>query len=125
MASVARYKLDLRKEPRDDAPIIGKRYHDRDHAHLRRVPHPEEAPGTRCWSRVWGGSLHSAYLQRVTQDHNPALARLPEAGKLVRGDRALHLRLAVLAQGWLVFLAGQPALLRHHPLGNRHRRRPG
>ena len=31
---------------------------------------------------MWGGYLHSAYLQKVKINHNQALQKLPEAGQL-------------------------------------------
>ena len=82
LARVTIYEVDLHSEPRDDARIIGKRYRDQLVHIYEEVTSPRGPAWNPLWYRVWGGYLHSAYLQRVTVDHNPALLRVPEAGQL-------------------------------------------
>jgi len=82
LARVTIYEVDLHSQPRDDARIIGKRYRDQLVHIYEEVTSPRGPAWNPVWYRVWGGYLHSAYLQRVTVDHNPSLLRVPEAGQL-------------------------------------------
>ncbi len=82
LARVTIYEIDLRSQPRDDAPIIGKRYRDQIVHIYEEVISPHGPAWNPLWYRVWGGYLHSAYLQRVKVDHNPVLERVSEAGQL-------------------------------------------
>ena len=83
IARVTVKEIDLRSEPRDDAPIIGKRYRDQ-LVHIYYELTPPDAPAfyNRLWYRVWGGYLHSAYLQRVNLQLNQPLSNVPEKGLL-------------------------------------------
>lgn len=82
IARVTINEIDLYSEPRDDSTIIGKRYRDQ----IVHIYHPVTSPHgpayNPLWYRVWGGYLHSAYLQRVKIRLNPTLSSVPETGKL-------------------------------------------
>jgi len=76
------YEIDLRSEPRDDSPIIGKRYRDQ-LVHVYEELTPPDGPAYNPrWYRVWGGYLHSAYLQKVKVILNDPLRLVPEPGQL-------------------------------------------
>ena len=82
IARVTIYEIDLHSQPRDDSSIIGKRYRDQ-LVHIYEEVYPPEGPAWNpLWYRVWGGYLHSAYLQRVKVNHHPPMSRVPEAGQL-------------------------------------------
>lgn len=75
-------EIDLRAEARDDSAIIGKRYRDQI-VHVYDEIVSEHGPGYNPrWYRVWGGYLHSAYLQKVKLRFNQPLAQIPAAGQL-------------------------------------------
>lgn len=76
-------EVDVRAEPRDGAEIVGKRYRDQ-LIHLYYELEPPDAPAfyNKRWYRVWGGYLHSAYIQRVQIRLNQPLERLREGGQL-------------------------------------------
>ena len=83
IARVTVKEIDLRSEPRDDAPIIGKRYRDQI-VHLYYDLIPPDAPKfyNPLWYRVWGGYLHSKWLQIVSEQLNDPLTTVPESGVL-------------------------------------------
>ena len=83
LARVGTKEIDLRSEPNDEAPIIGKRYRDQ-LVHIYDEDIPPDAPAfyNRLWYRVWGGYLHSAHLQKVQIKLNEPLAYAPESGWL-------------------------------------------
>jgi lipoprotein-anchoring transpeptidase ErfK/SrfK len=83
LARVTIKEIDLRSEPRDDAPIIGKRYRDQlVHIYYELIPPDAPVFYNRLWYRVWGGYLHSAYLQRVKIRTNEPLGTVPSSGLL-------------------------------------------
>ncbi|MCI0519307.1 MAG: L,D-transpeptidase family protein [Chloroflexi bacterium] len=82
IARVAIQEIDLYALPRDDSEIIGKRYRDQIVHIYEEVISPEGPAYNPLWYRVWGGYLHSAYLQKVQIRHNLALAGVPEVGQL-------------------------------------------
>jgi hypothetical protein len=75
-------ELDLRALPNDKSDIIGKRYRDQIVHIYEEVLSPDGPAYNPLWYRVWGGYLHSAYLQRVKIRHNEALKSVPEVGQL-------------------------------------------
>jgi hypothetical protein len=75
-------EIDLYGEPRDDSEIIGKRYRDQIIHIYEEVQGPNGPEWNPLWYRVWGGYLHSAYLQRVKVQHNSIMPLVPEAGQL-------------------------------------------
>lgn len=83
LARVAIREIDLRALPNDQSEIVGKRYRDQ----LVQIYYELEATDgpefyNRLWYRVWGGYLHSAYLQRVKINFQPVQNVIPEAGQL-------------------------------------------
>lgn len=82
LARVTVYEIDLRAEPRDDSAIIGKRYRDQLVHIYEEVTSPDGPAYNPLWYRVWGGYLHSAYLQKVSIRLNPEAASVPETGQL-------------------------------------------
>lgn len=83
LARVTVNEIDLRSAARDDAPIIGKRYKDQ-LVHIYYDLIPPDAPKfyNPLWYRVWGGYLHSKWLQIVQVRYNDALSTVPESGVL-------------------------------------------
>jgi hypothetical protein len=84
LARVASYReVDLRTAPRDDAPIIGKRYRDQLVQIYSEVvaPEPKDYPN-RLWYRVWGGYIHSAHTQLVKIKLNEAERVIRPGGEL-------------------------------------------
>jgi lipoprotein-anchoring transpeptidase ErfK/SrfK len=83
IARVTIKEIDLRSQARDTAPIIGKRYRDQ-LVHIYYSLTPPDAPiyYNPLWYRVWGGYLHSAYLQIVKFRLNQPLGSVPDAGQL-------------------------------------------
>lgn len=82
IARVTINEIDLYARPRDDSSIVGKRYRDQI-VHIYEEVISDDGPAYNpLWYRVWGGYLHSAYLQKLDIRHNPALNRIPESGQL-------------------------------------------
>ena len=82
IARVTITEIDLYARPRDDSQIIGKRYRDQIVHIYEEMTSPDGPAYNPLWYRVWGGYLHSAYLQKVKVRHNPPLIAVPEAGQL-------------------------------------------
>jgi lipoprotein-anchoring transpeptidase ErfK/SrfK len=83
LARVSIREIDLRALPNDQSEIVGKRYRDQlvqIYYDLESTEGPEFY--NRLWYRVWGGYLHSAYLQRVEINFNDPTNQIPEAGQL-------------------------------------------
>lgn len=83
LARVTREQIELLAEPRDGANIIGNRFRDQ-LVHIYYELTPPDAPAyyNRLWYRVWGGYLHSAYLQIVNIRLNEPQISVPESGML-------------------------------------------
>ena len=75
-------ELDLYSQPRDDSPIVGKRYRDQLVNIYEEVISPKGPAHNPLWYRVWGGYLHSAHVQKVRVQFNQPLAQVPEYGQL-------------------------------------------
>ncbi len=82
IARVTIQEIDLRARPNDKSDIIGKRYRDQIVHIYEEVTSPDGPAYNPLWYRVWGGYLHSAYLQRVKVRHNEPLSSVAEAGQL-------------------------------------------
>ncbi len=82
IARVTVKEIDLYAEPRDDSQIIGKRYRDQIVNIYYEVISPDGPAYNPLWYRVWGGYLHSRFLQKVKMRFNPVLDSIPEAGQL-------------------------------------------
>ncbi len=75
-------EIDVRAKPTSDSEIIGKRYRDQLVTIYRSFDAPEGPAYNPLWYRVWGGYLHSAYIQLVRfATHSPA-TNMPESGRL-------------------------------------------
>ncbi len=83
IARVTINEVDVYAEPRDGAQIVGKRYRDQ----LVQIYYELEPPDApifynKLWYRVWGGYIHSSYLQLVKINYNEPLNEIPETGQL-------------------------------------------
>jgi hypothetical protein len=83
LARVTIRDIDVRAEPRDGAQIVGKRLRDQ----LVQIYYdlePPDAPAfyNKLWYRVWGGYVHSSYLQPVEIRFNQPLPEIREEGQL-------------------------------------------
>lgn len=83
IARVTINEVDVHAEPRDGAQIVGKRYRDQ----LVQIYYELEPPDApifynKLWYRVWGGYLHSSYLQKVKISYNAPLNEVAETGQL-------------------------------------------
>jgi hypothetical protein len=83
IARVTVHEIDLRGEPRDGAEIVGKRFRDQ-LVEIYYQLEPEDAPEfyNKRWYRVWGGYLHSTYLQPVHIRFNEPISSIREGGQL-------------------------------------------
>ena len=83
IARVTIHDIDVRAEPRDGAEIVGKRFRD-ELVHIYYDLEPADAPAfyNKLWYRVWGGYLHSAYLQPVEIRYNSPLSEIRAGGQL-------------------------------------------
>lgn len=70
LGRIATRQLDLYSQPRDDSPIIGKRYRDQIVNIYEEVISPKGPAHNPLWYRVWGGYLHSAHVQKVRVQFN-------------------------------------------------------
>ena len=83
IARVAVSEVDVYGEPRDGAQIVGKRYRDQI-VQIYYELEPPDAPifYNKLWYRVWGGYIHSSYLQIVKINYNDASSEIAETGQL-------------------------------------------
>lgn len=84
MTRVTIRDIDVRDEPRDGAQIVGKRLRDQ----LVQIYYdlePPDAPAfyNKLWYRVWGGYVHSAYLQIVEVNRHQPASQISEGGQLI------------------------------------------
>lgn len=78
---VAAESISVYSEPNDESRIIYQRFRDELVNVYEDVT--AESPGYNpLWYRVWGGYIHSAYLQRVQTRYNPIITQIPETGLL-------------------------------------------
>jgi len=82
IARVTITEIDLYARPRDDSQIVGKRYRDQIVHIYEELESPNGPAYNPLWYRVWGGYLHSAYLQKTKIQHNPPLRAVSPAGQL-------------------------------------------
>lgn len=76
-------EIDVYTLPRSDTSlIVGKRYRDQLVVIYYSLTAPDGPAYNPVWYRVWGGYVHSAYLQLVKTSLNPVLESIPEAGQL-------------------------------------------
>ena len=82
IARVTVDEIDLYAKARDDSEIIGKRYRDQIVQIYYEIISPDGPAYNPLWYRVWGGYLHSRFLQKVEIRNNPVLSGVPESGQL-------------------------------------------
>lgn len=83
IARVTIPEVDVYGEPRDGAQIVGKRYRDQIVQIYYELEPPDAPPFyNKLWYRVWGGYIHSSYLQRVKIKYNQPLSEIQETGQL-------------------------------------------
>jgi hypothetical protein len=75
-------EIDVRALPNDESEIIGKRYRDQLVTLYETLEPPEGPAYNPVWYRIWGGYIHSAYIQIVRFHTNDPLSVSPGAGKL-------------------------------------------
>lgn len=83
IARVAIHEVDVHAEPNDESQIVGKRYRDQ-LVQIYYELEPADAPAfyNKLWYRVWGGYIHSSYLQPVEINFNQPLTEISEDGQL-------------------------------------------
>jgi hypothetical protein len=73
--------ISVYRRPNDQSEILRQLFRDElvnIYQEVTPVTGPEWNP---LWYRVWGGYIHSAYVQRVRIRHNKPLDKLPESGR--------------------------------------------
>jgi len=82
LARVCSETLSVYSEPSDKSKILYQRTRD-EIVNIYDEVVSEEGPSYNpLWYRVWGGYIHSAYLQRVEIRYNPIEVIIPESGLL-------------------------------------------
>ncbi len=79
---VAIHEIEVYAEPTSESPIVGKRYRDQLVIIYEEIQSPHGPAYNPLWYRVWGGYVHSAYLQRVATRLNEPLPGLRRGGQL-------------------------------------------
>ena len=82
MARIAIDSVSVYSQPNDKSTILYQRYRD-EIINVYAEVISEFGPGYNpLWYRVWGGYIHSAYLQRVAINYNTIHSDIPEEGVL-------------------------------------------
>lgn len=82
MARIAIDSVSVYSQPNDKSTILYQRYRD-EIINVYDEVISEFGPGYNpLWYRVWGGYIHSAYLQRVAINYNTIQPEIPEEGVL-------------------------------------------
>ncbi len=75
--------LSVHRSPSDTSTILFQRYRD-DLVHIYEEVTSEDGPGYNpIWYRIWGGYVHSGYVQKVKNHLNTALKEFPSQGQLM------------------------------------------
>lgn len=75
--------LSVHKEPSDKSKILFQHFRD-DIVNIYQDVISEDGPGYNpVWNRVWGGYIHSAWVQRVRNRLNPIVKSFPTSGQLM------------------------------------------
>jgi lipoprotein-anchoring transpeptidase ErfK/SrfK len=84
VARVTIDQIDLHARPHDTSAIVGNRFRDQ-LVHIYAPVIDPDGPEyfNNLWYRVWGGYLHSAYLQIVGYHLNEPSSQVSEGGTLV------------------------------------------
>lgn len=74
--------VSVYSQPWDQSRILFQRFRD-DLVHIYYPVISDKGPTYNpLWYRVWGGYIHSTYVQRVSQKVNPVLEKIPQNGQL-------------------------------------------
>lgn len=83
LGRVTRDSISVYSEPSDKSRILFQRFKD-DILNIYRTIESEDGPAYNpYWHRVWGGYVHSAFVQDVRNQLNPVLASISETGQLM------------------------------------------
>jgi hypothetical protein len=83
LGRVTRDSISVYSEPNDKSRILFQRFQD-DILNIYDTVKSEDGPAYNpYWHRVWGGYVHSAYVQIVRNQLNPVRKDFPEAGQLM------------------------------------------
>src|SRR3990172_8124492 len=76
-------EIEVYTRPRSGVSLIaGKRYRDQLVALYYSLVSPDGPAYNPAWYRVWGGYVHSGYLQLVETRFNPVMESVAEGGQL-------------------------------------------
>lgn len=82
MGRVTVAQVSVHSLPRDDARIVRQIFRDRI-VHIYQEVDSEQGPiWNPLWYRIWGGYVHSGFIQKVEVRHQPVVERIPEEGWL-------------------------------------------
>ena len=82
LVRVAIPSVSIYKMPDDKSQILYQRYRD-EILNIYEEVESQYGPGYNpIWYRVWGGYVHSGYLQKVNIRYNSVLDKIPEKGQL-------------------------------------------
>jgi len=79
---VAIHSVSIYKEPGADSETVGYRFFNDLLNIYYEVQSDKKPVYNPLWYRVWGGYVHSAYIQRVKVRFNTPLSTVPEIGQL-------------------------------------------
>jgi len=83
LGRVTSASLSVYSEPTDQSRIVFQRYRD-DILHIFDDVVSEDGPGYNpLWYRVWGGYVHSGFVQKVKNQLNPILYEFPSSGQFM------------------------------------------
>lgn len=83
LGRVTAKSLSVYSEPSDQSSILFQRYRD-EILHIYYTIESEDGPGYNpFWHRVWGGYMHSAFVQDVRNQLNPVMTSFPSSGQLM------------------------------------------
>lgn len=83
LGRVTSESLSVYAEPSDKSKIRFQRFRD-EILHIYQDIISEDGPGYNpLWHRVWGGYVHSAFVQPVENRLNPIMTKFPSAGQLM------------------------------------------
>ena len=83
MGRVTSESLSVYQEASDKSKILFQHFRD-DILNIYQDVISEDGPGYNpLWHRVWGGYVHSAWVQRVRNQLNPIMKTFPSSGQLM------------------------------------------
>ena len=83
LGRVTRESLSVYEQPNDTSSILFQRYRD-DIVHIYEEVTSPDGPGYNpVWYRVWGGYMHSGYVQKVKYRLNTIMEEFPSQGQLM------------------------------------------